>query len=148
MGKDRVIGFISAAGGIALAIAASMLPASKMSNDIGPKVFPYISAGLLILCGLLLILTKTEQKEVFMTKPQFKKMLIILGVLLMYLVLMWAIGYFIPTLVALFALCTLFSAGDNVAWWKRLVFSAAITVVLLLLFRYVLSLKLPTGMLL
>ena len=70
MTKDRTTGLIALVLGIAVAIATSQLPPSTMVNDIGPKVFPFISAGLLIICGagLLLTGTKKEEKAAY-TKP-------------------------------------------------------------------------------
>lgn len=148
MTKDRVTGLIAVLLGCAVAAGTSVLPQSSMAGDIGPKAFPYISAGILILCGGGLCITGKKQSESYYTKEQTGRLLMIFGVVLCYVVIMYYLGYTIATLVGLYVLCTMFGRGKNIPLWKRLAFSLILTIILYVVFTKVFAIPLPAGRLL
>ncbi|PNV63680.1 hypothetical protein C0033_03260 [Clostridium sp. chh4-2] len=148
MTKDRVTGLIALVLGCAVAAAAAVLPPSTMAGDIGPKAFPYISAGILILCGGGLFITGGKKSPVYYTKEQLGRLAMIFGVVLCYVIVMHYLGYRIATVAALYILCTMFSRGKDIHLWKRLAFSIILTAVLYFVFTKMFAIPLPGGQLL
>ena len=145
MTRDRVTGLIAVLLGLGIAFMTSQLPKTTMAGDIGPKAFPYIAAGIMILCGAGLLLTGKKASPVFYTKAQFLRLLQIFGVMLGFIVLMQYLGYTIASLAALFILCSMFSQGKDIAIWKRAVFAVALTAALYFMFVKLFSIPLPSG---
>lgn len=148
MYKDAVNGTVSALIGLSAVIMASHLPDSNMSGDIGPRVFPYIGGGLLILCGILLGVTgrkKEKAKQCFLNANGFKRLGVIFSVLLIYALAMKYIGFLIPSIITLFILATLFAGEHKVALWKRIVFAVVVPGFIYFVFTKGLSLRMPMG---
>lgn len=118
-----------------------------MAGDVGPKVFPYISAGILILCGIGLCVTGKEASPAYYNKAQFQRLALIFGIVLLYVVGMNFIGYVVSSFAALFILCTLFSKGKGIQLWKRLVFTVLLTGILWFVFTNLFHIPLPKGIL-
>lgn len=64
-----------------------------------------------------------------------------------FIVAMQFLGYVIACFAALLILCSMFSQGKGIAVWKRVVFAAAMTAVMYLMFVKVFSIPLPSGVL-
>jgi len=146
MMKDRVTGLIALVLGIVVAVNAYQLPPSAMTGDVGPAVFPYITAALLIVCGgSLVIKGDAKEAEPYFTKKQLLRLLLFLGTILLYCVGMDLFGYPVPTLAFSFAACMMFNPDPRKGWPKALIFSAIMTVAIYLIFVYAFKLVLPTG---
>lgn len=147
MVRDRVTGAISLVLGVVVAVATYLLPKSTMPGDIGPKVFPAIAAGLLILCGLGLLLSKGSNSNISQySSSQLKRLGAIIVLMIAYVVGMDYLGFILPNLVVLYLLCTMFAKGKkNVPVWQRVVFSLAVTLILYFSFTNLLAMKLPSG---
>lgn len=149
MTKDRFTGLISLILGICVAFSAYQLPNSKMPGDIGPKAFPYITAALLIICGIGLLITGNKKSAPVYNKEQTKRLALVIGVILAYIIAMDLIGFLIPTFVTAFLLCTMFAKGKtDVALWKRLLFAALVDGIIYVSFTVLLNMQLPQGILL
>lgn len=147
MTKDRGTGLIALVLGAIIAVMTSQLPPSTIQGDIGPAVFPYFSAGLLMFCGAGLLITGNQKEASIFDKRALKRLALIFGVVLLYCIVMSYIGFLVPTVVIFFVLTTMFAEDANVVWWKRLLYSVVLTLVIYLLFHNVLNLKLPTNQL-
>ncbi len=147
MTKDRSTGLIALVLGIGVAFLTSQFPESTMAGDIGPRVFPYISAGLLIICGLGLLVTggKKEGKPAY-TPKELKRLGIIFGVVLLYCVLMAVIGYMPATIAGAFVLSVMFGKNKSIPWYRSLIFSVVLTVAVFYIFEKLFVLPLPRGM--
>lgn len=146
MTKDRVTGLFAFLLGCLVVAATRQLPSTNMAGDIGPQVFPYISAGLLIFCGGGLIITgSNKEKQPYFTKKQFGRLVLIFAAMTLYCILLCYIGYVISTFLAAFALCTMFGKQKQISWWKSLIFAVLLTGVLYVSFVHVFSIQLPSG---
>lgn len=147
MTRDRVTGLIAVLLGAAIAFMTSQLPASTMAGDIGPKTFPYISAGVMILCGIGLLINGKKPSPVYYTRPQFGRLCLISAVMLGFIIAMQFLGYVIACFAALLILCSMFSQSKGIAVWKRVVFAAVMTAAMYLMFEKIFSIPLPGGIL-
>ncbi len=147
MTRDRVTGLIAVLLGAAIAFMTSQLPPTTMAGDIGPKAFPYISAGIMVICGVGLLINGKVKSPAYYTGKQFGRLCLISAVMLGFIVAMQFLGYVIACFAALLILCTMFSQGKDIAVWKRVVFAAAMTAVMYLMFEKVFSIPLPGGVL-
>lgn len=151
MKKDHILGIVSLVFGLVLAFMTSRIPRSDMAGDPGSRIFPYIACILFIISGVGLLFYKdkkaAEGSEPFFNAEQIKRVIIMFCIMILYYILFDIVGFVPLSIVALFILSTLFAAGQNIQWWKRLLFSVAVTVILFVLFKKVLSVPLPMGFL-
>ncbi len=148
MSRDRATGLMAIVLGIVVAVMTSQLPRSMMAGDIGPKVFPYITAGIMIICGIGLLLGKEADtgRQLQLSKTQWQRLGMIFAVVFVYIVSMDFVGFIVPTVLALFILSTMFAKGRvEVALWKRILFAVAVTLILYYLFNELLVMPLPRG---
>jgi len=148
MSKDRCTALISIATGVVVAFLASQLPKSVMPNDLGPSVFPYLTAGILIICGILLFIKgKEPAKQPFLTKTQKKRFIEILILEGIYIAGMYLFGFIVPSVIILVIVSKRFAAGKNIAFWHFGLFAVGFTGALYCLFTYILNMRLPVGIL-
>lgn len=146
MTRDRCTGLIALLLGVAAAVATTQIPPSTIANDIGPRVFPYISAAILIACGgSLVVVGGANKQERYFTPTELKRLAAILLLVLFYAIAMVWIGYVIPTLIVTLLLCAMFAQGEQVRLWKLVVFSVVLTVLIYFIFTNILVMKLPSG---
>lgn len=147
MKRDRATGLIAAILGIVVAIYAYFLPKSEIEGDIGPAIFPYIAAAMLIVCGIILVVRKQDGDSApFLPETvQKKRFLLMTVVYVLYGILLWAVGFLIATPIACFVLCVMMSGKRKIAKWKLALFSIIVTAIVYYCFYSLLSLKLPVG---
>lgn len=147
MKRDRATGIITAMLGVLVAVYTGMLPKSGIEGDIGPAVFPYIAAAMLVVCGVILAVRRQKEDSTpFLPElVQKKRFLLMTLVYILYGISLWAVGFLIATPVACFVLCVMMSGSRKIAKWKLAVFSLIVTAVVYYCFYTLLSLKLPTG---
>ena len=150
MHRDRIVGVLTTILGAAVAYMTSQLAGTNMPGDPGPKVFPYICAGILLVCGLILTIRKPagEAKPFLNGKEEVKRFISIILVIAAYIVLMWLFGFLVPTLLVVCLLCFMFAEGKNIPKWQPIVYSIIVTGALYVAFVYMLKLRLPVGTLL
>lgn len=147
MTKDRSTGLIALLLGIGVAFLTRKFPDSTMAGDIGPRVFPYISAGLLIICGAGLLITggKKEGKPSY-TPAELVRLARIFGVVLGYCVLMAFVGYMPATMLGAFVLSVMFGKMKKIPWQRSLIFAVVLTLAVFYIFEKLFVLPLPRGM--
>ena len=145
MTRDRVTGAIAFVLGIIVAVATYHLPASNMAGDIGPKAFPTISAGLLIICGAGLLITGGQKPRLTFTKAQFIRLFSIAALMIVYVVCIEQFGFVAPSVIVCFVLVQMFKKDAKVPLWQQILFSIALPVILYLVFTKGFSMRLPRG---
>ena len=141
--KDRLLGIIVLVIAAFFAYFTGKLGATNFEGDPGPKMFPYMGSIIMALCGIML-LVKPEKKE----KGKFLSRDVLFVVMMKYL------GFVITAPIVLFIVSFLFSkiSDPDAATKKRiirsLIYSAAVTAALYLVYVVALDAKLPSGALL
>lgn len=150
LNKDKIIAAVCVLIGVIYLIGALNLPETNLAKDPGPKVFPIVGAVIVIASSAAILLKRydNEPKAVY-TKEQWKKAVIMLGLFIVYLLMLWVLGFLISTPIILLVSSYMFTdEGVKVALWKRVVFALALTFFLYWIFAKVLVMLLPTGMIL
>lgn len=129
MHRDRIVGVLTTILGAAVAYMTSQLAGTNMPGDPGPKVFPYICAGILLVCGLILTIRKPagEAKPFLNGKEEVKRFISIILVIAAYIVLMWLLRLPGPTLLVVCLLCFMSAEGKNIPKWQPIVYSIIVT---------------------
>lgn len=115
------------------------------TENIGPKTFPYIVlGGIVVLSGLNLLLGLKEQKEgKFIEKSEFINVIVTMVLILLYLFLLDNTNFIISTIVFLILLSSFYYGKKD----KKLIFivgfSVAITIAIYFLFNDFFKILLP-----
>lgn len=150
MTKDRIMGLISMILAVLIVVGTVLTvdPSIRMEGDPGPRIFPYMTAAMFGLSGLILFLRQAKEPDkVYLTSEQWGRLFKLFAVLCGYIFLIWLIGFNLATAVLLFAVSTMFAKGQNVSVKQRIIYAVAMTVIIYVIFRYGLKISLPKGLL-
>jgi len=132
--------------GALVAFGTTQLADSNMPGDPGPKIFPFICAGILLVCGIILLVRKPAgEVKPFLQGEEIKRFLLIIGLIAAYIVLMWAVGFTIPTFLMVVVMCLMFGKDAKVPLWQAIVYALIVTGIVYVAFVMVLHLRLPVG---
>lgn len=143
MKRDQITGIVAVVIAAFFAVLTFQLEGSRISNDVGPKVFPFIAEAVIAICGAGLICFPQSENKRHYSKAQVKRFALIIGVMLLFVVGLNWLGYFIPMALACFAISYMFGKEQNVPWWKCLIFSIIVTFAVFFLFEKGMQLKVP-----
>lgn len=98
MHRDRIVGVLTTILGAAVAYMTSQLAGTNMPGDPGPKVFPYICAGILLVCGLILTIRKPagEAKPFLNGKEEVKRFISIIVTGALYVAFVYMLKLRLP----------------------------------------------------
>lgn len=149
MNKNRIIGIVLALVSVLFLVMTSQLPSSRYSGMVGPKVFPYIAAGGLLLCAIALFFKKETENEKdkgpFLDKAGWIRVLKLVILLALFPVMFKYLGFIISAVILLFIMISLFDLGKKESIWKKILVTVSVTGILYVVFIYVINIKLPTG---
>ena len=147
--KDKVIALICLVFGAVYMGTALTLPPTNLANDPGPKIFPVLGSGIVMLSSAAILLKRYEgAPKAAYTREQWGKAIQMFAVFVVYAVLLWLVGYLVATPLALFVTSFMFTdEGVKIALWKRILFAVIVTAVLYWIFAKVLIMLLPVGIL-
>lgn len=146
MNRDRGVGIFSIALGAWVAyMTAFRIGSSNMAGDIGPKVFPYISAGILIVCGVILLVRRPKEQKPWLVGEQWKRFLGIIAVILGYVGLLYGFGFIVASVIFVTVLFLMFGKEDGAKIWKAVLYAAIVTLIIYLIFAKGLHLRMPEG---
>jgi len=138
--NDRIFGSITFLLSLFYIYSAFIIEESFIQDPVGPKTFPYIIAFFLLVSSLILIFKPEPRPE----WPEFGKIVEVLVtaiVLILYAIILPIVGFVITT----------FLASSFISWRlgatiiSACLVSAAISITIFVLFRYVLGLSLAIG---
>ena len=97
--SDRVFGLVIAALALGFILSATQIETSFLSDPVGPKTFPYLIGGVVIICALVVIL-RPDPDPVWPSLNAIGKLLIAIAVLVGYAYALRPMGFLIPTAIA------------------------------------------------
>lgn len=120
---DRYASIVFIALGVSLFFYAQTLTTSSTGISIGPKELPLFLSVVLTLLGVINLLAalRTRPSAKKQKGLEYKKFLIILGLLLAYVFLLEPLGYVISTFLFLLAGFQTMEKGE---YWKSALFAA------------------------
>lgn len=146
MTKNRTCGILLVIFGVIFAMVSFGFNSTIDSSDPGPKLFPLIGCGGMIICGIGIFFQKSAEKwPVFLEKTGWKKLGLQIALLIAYVFCIKWIGFLISTPVILFIFTTLYDMEHKVSILKRVVYSLLVTAAIYLVFVKVLLVMLPSG---
>ncbi|MDO5102051.1 MAG: tripartite tricarboxylate transporter TctB family protein [Lautropia sp.] len=140
--NNRILGVAALLVAAFLVWYGHALEAPVSYEPIGPRVFPMIVAGLMGLCGLILLLRGGGQTEPNPSGANLRIALMVV-VLVAYAVLFELLGFVLATALMAMLLGHLFGGS----WLKSALGGLVLGIALFLLFDKVLDVVLPTGLL-
>lgn len=118
------------------------------SADPGPKLFPYMCTIALLICGIGKFITSKEGKaSKGLSFREWKKAGLIIGFSVLYLALMYLLGYIPSTLIAGAGYVWLMRGKNKIKPVVLIIFTVVMTVVIYLVFSQLLGIRMPTGIL-
>lgn len=116
------------------------------AKDAGPKLFPFFTAGGMLLCAIGKFITEKETDDtVFFSKEGWLKVLVALALFAVYIVAMEKIGFLIVTPFMLFAMVLLIAGKKKINRIVAVVFSLALTAFVYFVFYDLMHVMLPSG---
>lgn len=96
---DRIFGTVMIVIALGYILSARGIQTSFISDPVGPRVFPYMIAAIMILCSLIMILRPDPEAE-WPAGPMVVQLGIALAVLIGYAYAIAPLGFIIPTAIA------------------------------------------------
>ncbi|WP_022707360.1 tripartite tricarboxylate transporter TctB family protein [Paracoccus zeaxanthinifaciens] len=141
---DRIFGVCMIVLALGYILSASGIQTSFMSDPVGPRAFPYMVAGVVILTSVVMILRPDPDQE-WPAGPMLGQLAIALAVLAGYAKAISPLGFLIPTAIAAGVLS--WQIGGRPV--RAAIAGIGLSVGLFVLFRVILGLGLrglPSGM--
>lgn len=148
MKKDKVTGIVLGFVSLLFLFMTWSLPVSRNSATVGPRTFPYMAGGGLLLCAIALLLQKDDRRDkdkAFLDRAGWLRVVKLLGLLILFPLLFHFAGFITASFIFLFLMILLFDLDREVPIIKNAALSLAITISLFALFTYLLKIQLPRG---
>ncbi len=144
--KSRLVGVVLVAIGAVMGILSMQIEVKGGSNDPGSRLFPLLACGLIILCGLVVILfAKKIETKPFVDQKGWGRIAVFMGVMVLYTLALKYIGFLISTPFFLFGCTGMLAGGRKTSLVGRILYSVAITAVCWFVFGRLLNMSLPAG---
>ena len=96
---DRIFGLFMIVLALGYFLSATGIQTSFMSDPVGPRVFPYLVAGVVMICALSMVLRPDPDVE-WPRGPMLLKMGFSVVVLVAYAMAIRPLGFILPTILA------------------------------------------------
>jgi putative tricarboxylic transport membrane protein len=157
--RDWVLAGCAVIGALVYLYAASQLPLVRIGDPLGPKIFPAIIGGGLLISGLLLMLETYRKRQQVLSVPPApasspahapmdrQRPGVLLGMLAWTVIYYFAfepVGYLVSTVVFLLGLLTMFHRKKPLT---NLAVAFGFTAVIYAIFTQLLHVSMPQGIL-
>lgn len=139
LGTDRWIALGLLVFALLYALQARTFRAGAFADPVGPRAFPLVLAGVMVLASLALVLRPTRERPVWPSRPVWLSAGLVCGSLIAYGYLLEPLGYLLSTTGVVVVLSLLFG-GRPV---KSTIAALALVLGLYLAFSSLLGLYLP-----
>ncbi|TCV69380.1 MULTISPECIES: tripartite tricarboxylate transporter TctB family protein [Neorhizobium] len=139
MKTDRLLGATAIAVAAMMLVFGYALQAPFAYEPVGPRAFPLIAAGMIALCGVILVLRPGEPSSE--SAGPIGALAALCGCLVGYALLFQPLGFVIATTIFMVPIAMIFGAK----WWQGAVTGVVLAVSSYLLFDRVLEVVLPVG---
>jgi len=146
MATERLLGaglILVGGGGIAVALQFST---RTFNNDPGPQLFPILACAILLICGAGLIVTGGRDATPKITPQAFGRGAIMAGLLVLYALGLWLVGFHIATLLGTYAFYHVIAGPEKRVIWRGAVYAVLVTLAVHLMFATLLGAWLPHGL--
>jgi putative tricarboxylic transport membrane protein len=99
MAADRIFGAVMIVLALGYILSAMNIQTSFMSDPVGPRVFPYMVAGVVIICALVMLL-KPDPNAEWPAPAMALKIGAALVLLVGYALVIRPLGFILPTVIA------------------------------------------------
>jgi hypothetical protein len=150
MTTDKPLGAGLVAFGIAGIALTMQINVRTFNDDPGPQLFPMIGFGLLILCGIGMVLTaaRNQPEDVLPANSgRLRRGSLMFGLLVLYSVALWLAGYYVATPLLVYAFYHVIAGPERRIPWRGALYALATTGGVHLLFATFLGTLLPRGIL-
>jgi len=151
MKDDKVIGAVLLLIGIASIFNALQIHTRLFNSDPGPALFPIFAGTILALCGLGMMVSAFVGAgggtNVRPSRDEWRRGTVISVLFIAYGVILWLFGFYIATPVMTYVLYHVLAGAQRRRIWIGVVFAAAVTLSVHLVFGAFLNTLLPTGLL-
>jgi putative tricarboxylic transport membrane protein len=140
MRTDRIAGGVIALLGAAVALEASTFEVAFLTDPVGPKALPLLTAGILMVCGAVLAVRPGDEAD-WPVRAETLRLAGAVLALAVYAVVLPVVGFVPATILVVTALSLLFG-GKGV---QSVTGATLLSVILWYLFVWALRLPLPLG---
>ena len=149
MNKDRYLSLFYIALGLLIIYFSSQIKTmfAVLSEDTGPRFFPYLCGILMSVCGVCkFIASKGKKGKQFVKSPKdWLRIILISAILIAYVLMLKYTGYILTSFVLLMVLPFILADGKKIKWWHVALFAAFFVAVVYVGFYHVLHISLPEG---
>lgn len=149
--KDTMISLFFLGVAVVFLMFISEIEMPKNLTEPGPRIMPYLSISLMIICCLGVLFESFKNKEKddkpFLSNEGWKRLLIVLGVLILYSIGLMYLGFIIASPLMAFTLINMFSGDKKISIFLGVISSIIITSAIYLLFSVGFNVMLPPGIL-
>lgn len=96
---DRIFGAVMIVIALGYILSAHGIETSFMSDPVGPRVFPYLIAAVMIICSVVMVLRPDPEAD-WPAGPMVVQLAIAFVVLIAYAYAITPLGFIIPTAIA------------------------------------------------
>lgn len=147
LNKNQVYSLCVIVFALILIYATSQLDSlfSLSERDVGPKFFPNVAAVGMIICAIGKFITERKKSTPLFDKRGWICVGMIFGLIALYLVAIWLVGYLIATPIFTALLVIAMKEDRKVKPLTVVLFSIITTMVLYVVFEKIIMVFLPTG---
>ena len=142
MTSDRILGVLAVLLGVGMAVTAWGYAAQVEYEPVGPRAFPLLLSGLIVLCGAWLVF-KPSHRAHFGNAAQLRSVGLCGLYVVLYAVFFQVLGFVLATALMSIPVGRLFGG----TWKQSVLTGVGMGVVLFLLFDKLLDVVLPAGLL-